>query len=57
MALEQLASVPVVHAVAKAVFPLLAGSADAFLCPDPVAEILETLLPDLEKVVIVDISL
>ena len=59
MALEDVlgGAVPVVHAVAEAVFPLLAVGAAARFRPLAVAEGLEAVLPDRLKVVLVDVSL
>jgi hypothetical protein len=50
-------AVPVVHAVAKAVFPVLAGGAVPFPGPGAVPECLEAGFPNLIEVVLVDVSL
>ena len=48
---------PVVHAAAKAVFPLFAGGADAGAGPVVVPEGLEAVLPNFPKAILIDISL
>ena len=59
MALEDLVRrpVPIVHAVAEAVLPLLAVGASARFRPVAAAENLEAFLPDFVEVVLVDVSL
>ncbi len=58
MAEQELLVIPVqVHAVSQTIFEPLAVGADAFMSPFAVAELVETVLPYLPKIIRINIPL